>query len=163
MSNITNNRISVTATPAQLTGVKTALQTLNANLPFLIGLKTEERSSLLGIDVSNKAFVEDAINAAVNNPDILPKYVVVKDIQNDVSLFEQLDELVPLFKQFLEKLMDTQLLAGSEAYMSALMLYRLYISAAEAGIPGADAIVSQLKPRFAAQGKKGSPAASPNE
>ncbi|RZK10928.1 MAG: hypothetical protein EOO46_08770 [Flavobacterium sp.] len=163
MSNITNNRISVTATPAQITAVKTALQTLNTNLPFLIGLKIEERSSLLGIDVGNKAFVEDAISAAANNPDILPKYVVVKDMQSDLALFSQLDELVPLFKQFLEKLMDTQLLAGSEAYMSALMLYRLYISAAETGIAGADTIVAQLKPRFAGQGGKGKQPQAPTE
>ena len=54
MSNLTNNRVNITATAAQLTAVKTALQTITANLPFLIGLTTEERIALPSIDVNNK-------------------------------------------------------------------------------------------------------------
>ncbi len=151
MSNISNNRISVIATQAQLEDVKAGIQAIGNNLPFLVGLKTEERSSLMAIDVNNKAFTEDAINAGLVNQELLPAYVSVKDMQLDLGLFVQLDVVIPMVKQLLEKLMDTQLLAGSEAYMSALMLYRLFKSAAGAGIPGADAIVAQLEPRFAAQ------------
>lgn len=163
MSNISNNRISVIATQAQLEDVKAGIQAIGNSLPFLVGLKTEERSSLLSIDVNNKAFTEDAINAGLVNQEMLPAYVSVKDMQLDLGLFMQLDVIIPMVKQLLEKLIDTQMLAGSEAYMSALMLYRLFKSAAGAGVPGADAIVAQLELRFAAQGKKGSPASSPNE
>ena len=34
MSNLTNNRLNITATAAQITAVKTALQTINTNMPF---------------------------------------------------------------------------------------------------------------------------------
>jgi hypothetical protein len=159
MANLTNNRINTTATAAQVTAVKTALQTIAANLPFLVGLTTEERIALPSINVSNKAFTEDAINAGVNNPTLIPSYVSVVNMKNDMLLFTQLDEIIMMTKQLLEKMEDTQLLAGSEAYTSALTLYKLFGSAADAGVGGTDAIVSQLKQRFAGQGGAGIPIA----
>jgi hypothetical protein len=83
-------------------------------------------------------------------------------MQNDLSLFTQLDEIILLVKQLLERLEDTQMLAGSEAYTSALAVYRLISSAADAGVPGADAVNAQLKARFAGQGGAGTPATNPN-
>ena len=162
MANLSNNRLNTTATAAQIAAVKTALQTINTNLPFLIGLTTDERIALPAIDVNNKAFTEDAINAAANNTALIPSYVNVPNMQNDLSLFIQLDEIILLVKQLLERLEDTQMLAGSEAYTSALAVYRLISSAADAGVPGADAINAQLKARFAGQGGAGTPATNPN-
>lgn len=162
MSNLTNNRLNTTATTGQIAAVKTAIQTITTNLPFLIGLTSEERTSLSAIDVNNKAFTEDAINAGLNNANLIPSYVSVTNMQSDLALFTQLDEIILLIKQMLEKLEDTQLLAGSEAYTSALTLYRLFGSAADAGMPGADAIYAQLKQRFANQGGPGAPRVNPN-
>ena len=162
MSNLSNNRLNTTATAAQIAAVKTALQTINTNLPFLIGLTIDERIALPAINVNNKAFTEDAINAAVNNTALIPSYVNVPNMQSDLTLFSQLDELILLTKQLLERLEDTQLLAGSEAYTSALAVYKLVSSASDAGVPGADTIYSQLKTRFAGQGGSGTPATNPS-
>ena len=152
MANLTNNRLNVTATEAQITAVKDAIQVLIDNLPFLIGLTMEERETLPAIDVENKVFTEDAITAGVNNMEMLPSFISVSFMQTDMTLFNQLDEVILLMKQFMEKLEDTQLLAGSEAYVTALMIYKLFGAAADAGVPGADAIVAQLRERFAEQG-----------
>ncbi len=161
MSNLTNNRLNITATAAQITAVKSALQTISTNLPFLIGLTKQERGALPTIDVNNKAFTEDAINAAVNNPSLLTNYLSVPNMQTDLTLFTQLDELTLITRQLLERLEDTQLLAGSEAYVSALTVYKLVGSAADAGVPGADAIYDQLKARFAGQGGSGQTPTNP--
>lgn len=163
MANLANNRLNITATTAQVTAVKNALQTISTNLPFLLGLTIDERIALPAINVNNKAFTEDAINVAVNNTALIPSYVNVPSMQNDLTLFNQLDEIIVLTKQLLERLEDTQLLAGSEAYVGALAVYKLIGSAADAGVPGADAIYNQLKSRFAGQGGTGTPAANPNE
>lgn len=162
MTNLSNNRINATATAAQITAVKTALQTIATNLPFVIGLTVDERIALPAINVNNKAFTEDAINVAVNNASLIPSYVSVPNMQNDLTLFTQLDEIIVLTKQLLERLEDTQLLAGSEAYVGALAVYKLVGSAADAGVPGADAIYGQLRLRFAGQGGTGTPATNPN-
>jgi hypothetical protein len=103
MSNLTNNRINATATAAQITAVKSAIQSVNTNLPFLIGLTTSERIALPAINVNNKAFTEDAINAMVNNPTLAPSYLSVPNMQTDLTLFTQLDELIIIVKQLLER------------------------------------------------------------
>ena len=161
MSNLTNNRLNITATAAQITAVKAAYQTILTNLPFLVGLTTDERSSLPAIDVSNKAFTEDAISAGVNNAGLLPSYVSPTGMQTDLTLFTELDEFIALHNQVGERLQDTQLLAGSEAYVGALTLYKLFASAAEAGVAGSDSIYAQLKQRFAGQGGTGNPPTNP--
>lgn len=148
MSNITNNRLSSTLREAQVIAVKAAIQNIYTEVPFLLGLTVEERISLPKINVANKAFTEDAINAITNNGDMLPGYLNVETMQTDLQLFSQLDELTSMVRQLLEKLEDTQILAGSEAYVSALVGYRLFGAAAEAGIPGADAVYDGLKARF---------------
>lgn len=161
MSSLTNNRLNITATAAQVTAVKAAFQTIATNLPFLIGLTKEERSSLPAIDVSNKAFTEDAINIAVNNASLFPAYLSVASIQNDFTLFNQLDEILFIAKQLVERIEDTQLLGGSESYVSSLMIYKLIGASADAGVPGADTLYDQLKARFANQGGKGTPPVNP--
>lgn len=152
MANLTNNRLDITVTPAQIAAFKASMQDMENNLPFLIGLTIDERTTLPAINVDNKVFTEDAINAGVNNAAMLPGYISVSSMQNDFTFFNQLEEFVGMVKQFLEKLEDTKLLAGSEAYSSALMLYKLFGAAADAGIPGADAIVAQLRERFTSKG-----------
>ncbi|CAM3825264.1 hypothetical protein FLBR109950_03465 [Flavobacterium branchiophilum] len=164
MPNLQNNRLNITATPAQITAVKAALQTINTNLPFLIGLTTEERVALPAIDVNNKVFTEDAINAAINNPTLVPAYIALPNLQADLTLFSQLDELYTMVNQLAEKLDDTKLIAGSEAFNGARLFYKACQSAAEAGVPGADTIVQQLGSRFANQGTtaKNAPQAPPS-
>ncbi|WP_412476482.1 hypothetical protein [Flavobacterium sp. TBRC 19031] len=159
MSNLTNNRLNVTMTAAQVTAVKTALQTIATNMPFLVGLTVEERVALPKINVSNKAFTEDAINAVANNAGILPAYINATTMQNDYQLFIQLDELLGLMRQLVEKAEDTQMLAGSEAFVAALSSYKLFGAAADAGLVGADAIVDSLRQRFIAPGTPETPAA----
>ncbi|MFA9192461.1 hypothetical protein AAGV28_13870 [Flavobacterium sp. FZUC8N2.13] len=152
MSNLSNNRVNVAATAAQVTAVKAAFQTIMTNLPFLTGLTADERKSLNAIDVNNKVFAEDALAAAVNNPTLVPAYISVPNMQLDMTLFNQLDELSGLANQLCERIEDTKMLAGSEAYNVALSLYKSFGAAADAGAPGADSIVDKLKTRFANSG-----------
>lgn len=163
MANLTNNRLNIVATEAQITAAKNSLVQFDAQFPFLIGLTVEEKTTLPAINVDNKIFTEDAINAAVNNMDMLPGYLSVSGVETDMKLFNQLDELVPMVRKQLEKLEDTRFLAGSEAYTTALMIYKLFGAAAESGIPGADAIVAQLRERFTSNGNTpNNPPVNPN-
>lgn len=147
-------------TAAQLTAVKTALQTINSNMPFLVGLTADERMALPKINVSNKAFTEDALTAAENNAAMLPTYLNPANIRADLTLYTQLDELLGLVRQLLERMEDTQMLAGSEAYVSSLTAYKLFAGAAEAGLPGMDSVYDQLRARFAGQSSGGSASAT---
>ncbi len=153
--NITINRLNLVMTDADITDVKKSITNIHGKMPFLIGLTTDERVTLPKISENNKVFVSDSINALVNNADMLPSYLKVADIKNDLILYEQLDELEGMALQLVEKIQDTRMLCGSEAYASSLTAYRLFEAAASAGIPGADAVYDALKQRFAGQGGTG--------
>ena len=72
----------------------------------------------------------------------------VGQMQNDLKLYQQLDELATILRQTLERIEDTRILAGSEAYVSALSVYKLVGAAASAGVEGTDTIYEQLRERF---------------
>ena len=149
MSNTTINRVNATLTPEAVQTVKNAIAGIQEALPFLVGLTPGERMSLPKISVSNKVFTEDAIQAAVNNPDIFPGFIKPQDLKTNLDLYHALDELVLLVQQTAEKLADTQLLAGSEAYTSALTIYKIFGAAAGTGVAGSKTVHEQLRQRFA--------------
>lgn len=159
--NITINRLNSTMADGDIAQVKKHFESISGAMPFLIGLTTEERVGLPKINEANKVFVADSINALVNNAGMLPAYMNVTDIKNDLVLFEQLDELEGIALQLVEKIQDTRMLCGSEAFASSLTAYRLFEAGANAGLPGADSIYNALKERFAAQGPTGGNTATP--
>ena len=148
MSNLTNNRIDTVMTPAQVTDVKNAITAINTAISFSVSLTAEERMTLPKISVANKSFTEDAINALDNNAAIFPAYLNVGQMQNDLKLYQQLDELATILRQTLERIEDTRILAGSEAYVAALTVYKIVGAAAKAGIEGSETIYEQLRERF---------------
>ena len=148
MSNLTNNRIDTVMTPAQVTDVKNAITAINTAISFSVSLTAEERMTLPKISVANKSFTEDAINALDNNAAIFPAYLNVGQMQNDLKLYQQLDEIAIMLRQTLERIEDTRILAGSEAYVAALTVYKIVGAAAKAGIEGSETIYEQLRERF---------------
>ena len=148
MSNLTNNRIDTVMTSAQITDVKNAITAINTAISFSVSLTAEERMTLPKISVANKSFTEDAINALDNNAAIFPAYLNVGQMQNDLKLYQQLDEIAIMLRQTLERIEDTRILAGSEAYVAALTVYKIVGAAAKAGIEGSETIYEQLRERF---------------
>lgn len=150
-----NNRLSKTLTQAEIDSLRAAFTTIETILPWLVGLTNAEKIAIPKMNDSNKTFTEDAQTGLIINADIFPAYIKADEMAKDVTLYSQLDEFVQRSHKLAEKLSDTQTLAGSEAYITALAVYRLAESAAIAGIPGADTLYSQLKQRFVGQGNSG--------
>lgn len=155
MANITSNRISQAISDAQKTTVIDSLKAVETELPWLIGLNVTERMTLPKISSANRDFVADAIDIILQNPDFFPAYFNTAELEKDFNLYNLLNEIIPVAERVVEKLSDTQMLAGSEAYVTALTAYRLLQSAAQDGIPGADALYDRLKSRFENQGGSG--------
>lgn len=152
MANIQNNRISATLSAQDIHDILAAVQVIESKLPFIVGLTAEERKTMLKINRQNKLFVDDALQACINNSQLLPTYVSVTEMQKDYDLYRSLEQVLQPLAQLYEKVRDTQTLAGSEAYSSALTVYKLFQMAAAVGMPGMDTIVAQLSERFAGQG-----------
>ena len=131
MSNITNNRVSVTLSADLRDEAYAHINSLEAIFPLLLSATVDEWTSLPKIDVDNKQFVEDAIAVLRNRANELPPQMqpMVKEMEKDLAYFKLLDEVEIVFTQFLEKIRDTRMLAGSEAFQAAY---------AAMGLPGWD-------------------------
>jgi len=152
MSNVLNNRLSVTVDPTVITEVKNRIEEINTLLPFLTGLTKDERKTLPKINRSNKIFVEDTLDSMRQNGDILPNFINVEEVDKDYALYNELKVLALELATLSEKVNDTRILAGSEAYSTSLLAYKMFGVAANSGVAGAEALHSRLRERFASSG-----------
>ena len=162
MTNITNNRISQELNDTIIQKINDAINVIQDNLPFLIGLTKVERRTLPKINRQNKLFVDDTLKVMKNNQHLVPPYISFQEINRDFTLYKQLDEIGLKLAQLAEKTSDTQMLAGSEAYSAALMFYKMAQLAAQAGVAGADTVYDTLKERFKGQGPSSSTTSNNN-
>lgn len=148
MQNISNNRVSYVLSDEKKQRISDLFNQLEAELEFTVGLNNTERQRLPKINKGNKLFVQDSVMATDNGDSVLPAYVKTEEVAKDLNLYEDLDPFLLKSESIFYKLRDTQMLAGSEAYTTALVIYKMYKTAADAGIPGAQAVYNSLRERF---------------
>jgi hypothetical protein len=153
MANITNNFINSVLSPAGLTTIDTSVTTIDTTIgPVSHTLTDEERASYFSLDVNNKVFVQEALQEANLNGSILPSAINVGFLFNDITLFDQMDEIESALEGLLRKVRDSKRVAGHEAYVMALTIYTMFKSLAAVGVPGAQQSADRLGERFAQSG-----------
>jgi hypothetical protein len=157
--NENNNRVPAAMADTVMTDIMNTIQVLETKLTaYMVGLSPEERIGLPKINVDNKAFVEDAINE-MRNPvaaQIIPAFLKPADADADLKMFNQMELVFARMTNLASKVEGTRILAGSEAYTTALSFKRLADAAEAAGIAGAGAIAVKLRERFKGQGSTAS-------
>jgi len=144
----TQNLISSALPAADKTAVQTAIQTINTKLPFLISLTSEERRGGVKLGDKSVAFVGKAISYAQANPQLVPGYVNMVEILKDYNMQKDLLDIQQWMVSLQQKIEDTQMEAGVEAFNSILGFYQAVRVAAEKDVPGARAIYTDLSQRF---------------
>ena len=139
--------ISATVSAADLQAVKEAVALIQQKLPFLVNLTADERKGLFKAGPNSLSFVQNAQQAAQNNPDIFPKSFDVAEFASDVNLFAVLTDLNTLVAQLASEIDDTRMAVGGEAMKEAAQVYN-YVKAAAATTPGLKPIADQLGQRF---------------
>jgi hypothetical protein len=127
--------------------VKDAISTIETNLHFLISLTNDERRTLFKAGPKRLSFVQNALTASQDNPDILPKSFDAAEFESDVELFAALTEIGTLVEQLFSKIDDTRLAVGSEAMDEASDVYN-YVKAAVKKTPGLKPVADQLGQLF---------------
>ena len=118
-------------------------------------MTTEERKALPKMGDKSRAFVSKALEVAKQNSDFLPRSFDLTEMQKDVELFEAMYPIMMALTQLQELLDDTYTTVGSEAYSAALTVYN-YAKASGQGA-GLDAVVGELKQRFARKPRQEKP------
>jgi hypothetical protein len=140
------------ATVTQIHGQITAV--IQALAPYAVALTPQERQALFKMGDKSLAFVEKAHDYALDNPALFPGYLDMAAFNADFSDAHGLWNVLTLVKQLEEAIEDTVTAAGSEAFHAALAFYHNAQAAAKDDIPGAKAIVEDLKARFPGPGKR---------
>ncbi|MEO5915089.1 MAG: hypothetical protein ABIS50_12715 [Luteolibacter sp.] len=142
--------IDATITDAQRTAVFAAITDIETNLSFLVNLTNSERQALPKMGSATQSFVSKALEIATNNPQFVPPYADVAGMKKDYDLAVRLQGIEMQLASLHEKVSDTNLAAGSEAYVTGLTLYNSIKAAAKVNVPGAKALATELAERFAA-------------
>ncbi len=142
------NRISITINEEATAKITGAIATIEQQLPNLINLTKEERHELPKMGDKTIAFVTKTLEYAKQNPQVVPSFLDVTEFEKDVVAVTNLNKVLIPLQQLVEKLDDSTLLAGSEAYTAALIFYSAVKGAAKAGVPGMKGVNDDLQSRF---------------
>lgn len=153
MSNLSENRINVVIDPTDIAAINSSIATILSKIPANTTLTDEQRSSYNAINVANKVFAEDClVEAQQNGAGILPGFINLVNMQNDLTVFNQLDQAESALNNALQRVIDAKRIAGHEGYGQANVIYNAFKTANDSGIANAKASVERLKPRYEAQG-----------
>lgn len=149
------NKVSIEINPADLQAIKDAVAVLVAKLgPLLIALTDEERKSLYKMGEASKPFAEKVMEYVVSNPEFLPPFTDVSEMQKD---WKAISELLPIFNslsQLCSNLDDTLMEAGAEVMVPANSYYKSVQMATKLAVPSAKPIYDDLKVRFERKPKR---------
>jgi len=147
------NKVSVTISPEAITNINEAIAVIIDNLPGLINLREEERQALPKMGDKTVAFVSKNLEYAKQNPRVVPAFLDMIEFEKDVVAVNDLRKVLIPLQQLTEKLDDTVMQTGSEAYTAALIFYNALKGAAKAGEPGMKTVYDDLQARFPGRGK----------
>ena len=154
------NRVSIVISPQDRTTINGALGTIKTTLfPYLISLSPEERQNLPKMKDRTIAFVNKTLGYAASNPEFLPPYLDVPELQKDIDAVNILNSFLVPLEQLLSGVDDTMMEAGSEAYVAALSYYNSVKQASKTNVKNAKTIYEDLKER--SPQKSGTPVAEP--
>ena len=153
MSNLTENKINVVLAAADITAINTSVATILSKIPANTTLTDEQRLGYNAINVANKVFAEDClVEAQLNGIGILPGFINLTNLQNDLTVFEQLDQIESALNNVMQRISDAKRIAGHEGFGQANVIYNAFKSANENGIVNAKSSFDKLKVRYEAQG-----------
>ncbi|WP_461633369.1 hypothetical protein [Labilibaculum euxinus] len=143
------NQISFTLSAEEQNQVDQAMDALRTVLePKLISLLSADKKELPKMGDKTLAFVEKSIAYGEMYPDFMPKFINIEEAKIDLKSVKELNRILTPLLRITNELDDTMTLAGSEAYSSALSIYKVLKNAANMGQAGAQEATDSLKSRF---------------
>jgi phosphotransacetylase len=145
-------KVNGTLTDSQREEAIQGIEEVESSLPFSkVTLSPLEVARLAKAGPKTATFVIDGLELAIRNPDLMPASVNVIELQDQLTLIRNLDVLTAVVAQFQQKLVNTSMVAKSQAYNHARTAYFLLKR------KNADGLIegrNRLAQRFAKQGRR---------
>lgn len=120
------NLISTSISNKEIKEILDAIRFVDKKLPELVTISDLEQSTLYKTKSDTIEFVLENLHIATQHPEIVPENVDVAEIRKDVELIKSIDKILKPIKELIKKLEDSQLVAGSEAYLPSIAIYNAY-------------------------------------
>ncbi len=117
------NLISTSIPADDLNEILGAISFINEKLPDLITVSELEKSTLHKTKSNTVEFVLENLREAENNPELVPANIDIQEIRKDVELIKSINKILKPLNALLNKLEDSKLIAGSEAYLPSMAIY----------------------------------------
>jgi secreted Zn-dependent insulinase-like peptidase len=143
------NLVSLNITPADMQEIRSAITTLELKLlPYLLEISNQEKKELPKMKDKTVAFVTKATEHAEQNPQLVPPFISVEELRKDLEAVETLRKVLNPLEKICKSVDDTMLVAGSEAYKSALAFYNSVKAGQRLNASGAKEVYDDLKVQF---------------
>jgi hypothetical protein len=143
-----SNYISAEIKDETIAKINADIVDIQNTLPFTISLSPAVKKTMPKREDSRSPFVSKCLSYASKEPRILPPFADLAELQRDINLFNNLQNLAKDINRLANMINDTRIAAGSDAYVAALSIYNAAKQAAKMNVPGAKAIVDDLKTSF---------------
>jgi len=118
------NLISGVISDEQLTRFETLISELEALLPgVLVGLSADDRRSYGMMGNRTRVFAGHAQAIVRDHPVLFPASIDAAEFERDLALYDNTMRMLRRLTPFFEKLGDTAIAAGYDAYQQALDVY----------------------------------------
>lgn len=118
-----SNLISTSISAKDINHIVDQLEKIDQKLNNLVLLSAEQKSCLTNIGENTVPFVSEVLEKAKINPELIPGNVDTDEIQKDLDLILAIGQIKQPLQKLMQKLLDSELLASSEAYAPSLALY----------------------------------------
>lgn len=115
-------------TDERLELVLSELKRLLSRTDFLTELSLDERCALPKLDDDRELFTQQALELGKGHPELLPPQVDIDRLQKGLEFRKKAMELFEMSNHLTERLDDSIVLSGSEAYVAALSIYQALAS-----------------------------------
>jgi hypothetical protein len=148
------NKIDAALSAADRDKILDLTNQINALLPFLTSLTTEEKRELPRMGDKSRAFVQASLALAEQDDSFLPRSFDVAEMRKDEDLYNAMTAVYTALAILFEKLQDTMMLTGSDLYVAALEVYDAAKRKGGSNTGGLDQLLDALGQRFARRAKK---------
>lgn len=156
-----DNHISATLSPTDKATILTKVGEIQALLPFLLNLTTDEKSSLPKMSAIRDGMDEVFAQEMAAHPELVPNFVDMTELDKDRALRTGLRDLHQQICALCEGIEDTLTAAGVDTYLAYLSFYHNVKQGAKRNVPGANTVLDNLK-RFFPRGGGSTPPIPPN-
>jgi hypothetical protein len=152
------DRVSYVFSQEEIDGFNQDIASMESRLASAaVNLSPDMRRIIPSMGDGSHPFVEYSLKYANERPEFIPGFVDVNEFQKDWDLTMQLKDLQRKLDILSEKISDTLLAAGADAFAQARYYYEGAKAGKKANMAGADTIVDNLKKRFGRGRKPSTP------